>query len=311
MLMFTFRFGLDYKETITFDEFISYFDDNPKVRKEMAVHSNHIELVNLANSTPLLALNKENEKTKRVFRPELSAAYCFAMLKAKARSLDFDPREHFPDECFELKGLVMPYHLSHMLRTMNLELSDSEFNKLWDRFDSKNVGGIRTRLFLRLIDYNPNEVDVLVQQNNMLRTKSFILSAPSSNNKNPSAKPTSTKTNAMKSDLKLNNNESSRHFMRSSTNLFDTKIVSAPLPLNNESVAQKEEMAQESEEEQPSKLEETSGVKFNEKEKQQRNQSTVSEYRIKSMAQFLKNSTKFGPHEDLVSFINNKVYIYI
>jgi hypothetical protein len=75
-----------------------HFDENPKVKKELAIASNNVELVNLANSSPLItAAEKENKfnnnattsKTtnKKTFTSELSAAYCLALIKAKAKSL--------------------------------------------------------------------------------------------------------------------------------------------------------------------------------------------------------------------------------
>ena len=61
-----------------------------------------------------------------------------------------------------------------ILDTMNLKLSSTEFQKLWDRLDLKNTGCIKTHVFLRLVNWRPNQIDEFGQQMDILRTKSCI-----------------------------------------------------------------------------------------------------------------------------------------
>ncbi len=45
------------------------------------------------------------------------------------------------------------------------------------RFDLENVGGIKPKVFLRLLNYNPNEIDEIATKVDNLRTKSCIVSS--------------------------------------------------------------------------------------------------------------------------------------
>lgn len=222
---------------------------------------------------------------------------------------DFEPREYLPEECFENRGLVMPYHLSELLNAWDLPLSHNEFQKLWERFDLKNVGGVKTRVFLRLIDYNPNEIEVLTQKTAMLRTKSCIVDKPQHRHasdpsinvaKNLSSSVEEKSSGNVAPTSSLDANSYLKQIieydpLESDTVPFDNKFLKKVDQEAEKEVAKEKEAAAEAKK------------KAEVEAQKKRVQSTLSESRIKSMAQFLKNSSKFGPNEDLVVFINNKV----
>ena len=56
-------------------------------------------MVNFATG-PMLSIFKQKDMTKKILLPELSATYCFALLKAKGREKTFDPKDYFPEDCF-------------------------------------------------------------------------------------------------------------------------------------------------------------------------------------------------------------------
>ena len=124
------------------------------MKKEFA--ANNVQLIDMTYD-PIL--NTAKDLSKRILLPELSATYCFALLKNKVKEANFDPKKFLPSMCFENNQMVMPFHLIALLESLNLKLSNNEFQKLWSRLDHRNVGGIKTYVFLRLLNYNPNKID--------------------------------------------------------------------------------------------------------------------------------------------------------
>ena len=103
-----------------------------KVKKELAsLTGRSLEMVDISRA-PLLELQRD--MSKKILLPELSATYCFSLLKAKARASDFNPAKYLPEECLTKNSLILPQHLSDLLKAWNLKLSQTEFQKLWHRY---------------------------------------------------------------------------------------------------------------------------------------------------------------------------------
>lgn len=98
-------------------------------------------------------------------------------MKAKARTKGFNPHDFIPEKCFDEPSLILPHHLEIILSNMNLKLDYNEFKKLWERFDLVNIGSIKTKVFLRLINYNPNEINSISTNNDKIRIKSSIVTS--------------------------------------------------------------------------------------------------------------------------------------
>jgi hypothetical protein len=269
--------------------------------------------------------------------PDLSATYCFSLLKAKARSKDFNPEQYLPRECFHNNKVVLSYHLKNMLGKCNLELSHNEFVKLWQRFDLNNLDGVKTKVFLRLLGYRPNELNELATSIEAIRHKSHRVYS----------------NKALNRSLQQNLN---RDFTRSSLprtsqddfndyGLDDDDDIQVSKPVESKPVKNKQVVAEVVE-----KVEEPPVVKAEEKvvEKKEepdaevtvvaakiepkpaqvdrksaqekrrkelrsasehkfRDTSAASESKIKTMVRALKSARKFGPSQDLVSFLNAKL----
>ncbi len=101
--------------------------------------SNSITLIDFQRSQTFSFVNhnkscsKNYDDQKRLFVPELSATYCYALMKAKANETIFNPHDFLPSECFDKNNIVLPGHLKYFLDVCNLILSSSEFKKLWLR----------------------------------------------------------------------------------------------------------------------------------------------------------------------------------
>jgi hypothetical protein len=85
------------------------------------------------NRKPLVELISQGDMTHKIPLPELSATYCYSLLKAKGRETTFDPAKCLPEECFKNNSMVLPFHLMNLLRMWDLKLSSIEFQKLWQR----------------------------------------------------------------------------------------------------------------------------------------------------------------------------------
>lgn len=258
----------------------------------------------------MLSLFKQKDLSKKILLPELSATYCFALLKAKAKETNFDPKNYLPEECFKENNnnLVMPYHLNHMLDELNLKLSDVEYHKLWQRFDLNNIGGVKTRIFLRLIDYNRNQLDEISNDADILRTKSCIVDLSKS-----------AKSFSSLSTARLAKSTNSKKSYKSTSKSYSLNDQESNL-VNEET--QNEIQVESLENNSFSSISTIttsdlvpSDIKTNEtniliNKKQNTNsacKSTLSEAKIKSMVHLLKNANKFGPSDDLTVFLNNKV----
>jgi hypothetical protein len=277
-------------------------------------------MVNFATG-PMLTLFKQKDMSKKIILPELSATYCFALLKAKAKEVNFNPKDYLPEECFKehKNNLVMPYHLNNMLETLNLKLSDTEYLKLWQRFDLNNIGGVKTRVFLRLLDYNRNHLDELSNDADKLRSKTCIVdltkqSKKSNTNRssiltNRSAKPVSsimagslsineeTNSNSSNTDTNTNKENSSKVSdvsLDSASSISNITMTNETIPTNSNSTNQ-------------TKLTESNFLVDKKKTTNSACKSTLSEAKIKSMVHLLKNTNRFGPNDDLTIFLNNKV----
>jgi Ca2+-binding EF-hand superfamily protein len=75
----------DLSNGISFAEFITHFDNNQKVKKEL-INSKNVQLIDISHEV----INRD--MNKKILLPELSATYCLALLKAKTKENDFDPK---------------------------------------------------------------------------------------------------------------------------------------------------------------------------------------------------------------------------
>ena len=152
------------------------------------------------------------------------------------------------------------------------------------RLDLKNVGGIKTNLFLRLIDYKPNQIDEFGLQMDLLRTKSCIvdqikIKPPLSQLKHRS------KLSHKQLDSPLRNELKSE-----SISYFDRRKTTAASMIKPDPVVDNKET-----------------TFLLENPKSGSCETSLSEAKIKSMVSSLKNNQRFGFNDDLVVYLNNRV----
>ncbi|CAF2265210.1 unnamed protein product [Rotaria magnacalcarata] len=154
-------------DTITFQEFLSYFPENEKVKRELAlsqIDRRTSSLLTLSqNVTSFQQLSHKNNL------PKLTANYCFSLMKTRCRDPSFSPNDYIPYDCLN-DGVVIRDHLKTILENFKLDDiidNEKEFQKLWLKFDLDNVGMVRTNIFLRLLNYRVNladEIDANIQR---------------------------------------------------------------------------------------------------------------------------------------------------
>jgi Ca2+-binding EF-hand superfamily protein len=315
------------------------------VRKEIQASSNIIELVDFHRSVNSLADLTPRDWNHRTFMPELSATYCYSLLKAKARSVDFDPEQYLPRECFTNNKVVLSYHLKSMIGLLQLELSSAEFVKLWQRFDLNNLGGVQTKVFLRLLGYRPNELNELATSIEAVRyKKSRVLSnnlARRLLHRQDNMKKRTFSSHALTGASFGNFNDMSGSEDQNEEKNDDERPAAEGLPsARNVIEAIKEENAaivEKPEVTVPATADlespEQSSVKNDRQsargENRRRDLKSASEYKfgivnepvasaggapnsgvdmkIKTLVRALKSARKFGPSQDLVSFLNAKL----
>ena len=210
-----------------------------------------------------------------------------------------------------------------MLGIWNLKLSNLEFKKLWERFDLNNVGGVNTKVFLRLLDYRPNELDEIASSKEAVRFK------------HPSKLYSKNYLNrSLQHSLGLQRNLTNLDEIKNSAviNPKTAREVITVTPAENEvkndedEIAVKEKVqdsiisinidltdskAEEKDEEKENKAKEkidtVNDLKSESINKFRKSDSSLSENKIKFMVRTLKNMNKFGPNQDIVGFLNNKL----
>ncbi len=276
----------DLSNGISFSEFISRFENNPKVKKELDTSSN-VQLIDISHE---LITNVN----KKILLPELSATYCLALLKARANEDGFDPRMFLNKSCFENNQLVMPFHLMEVLDSMSLKLSLVEFEKLWNRLDVKNTGCIKSHVFLRLINWRPNQIEEFGEHMDVLRARSCIADEQT-------IRRVLTKRRSRLSQKKrqMLENESVRENLKSeSISYFDRKSVGCENG-NGNKTGEIEVVVDEAVRSKSA----TAGNRAD----LRTCQTSVSEARIKSMVKNLNMTQRFGFNDDLVVFLNSRV----
>ncbi|CAF3617577.1 unnamed protein product [Rotaria sp. Silwood1] len=154
-------------DTITFQEFLSYFPDNEKVKRELSLAQ--ID----RRSSSLLTLSQNATSSQQSYHkhnlPKLTANYCFSLMKARCRDPSFTPNDYLPYDCLN-DGVIIREHLKKILENFQLDDiidNEHEFEKLWSKFDLNNSGTVRTNVFLRLLNYRVNladEIDANIQR---------------------------------------------------------------------------------------------------------------------------------------------------
>ncbi|CAF3598885.1 unnamed protein product [Rotaria sp. Silwood1] len=154
-------------DTITFQEFLSYFPDNEKVKRELSLAQ--ID----RRSSSLLTLSQNAASSQQSYHkhnlPKLTANYCFSLMKARCRDPSFTPNDYLPYDCLN-DGVIIREHLKKILENFQLDDiidNEHEFEKLWSKFDLNNSGTVRTNVFLRLLNYRVNladEIDANIQR---------------------------------------------------------------------------------------------------------------------------------------------------
>lgn len=145
--------GLESKETIAFDNFVACFKDNETVQKQW------VSPVQRSALEEALKRRHPEEQLKlnlKKLDPYTSAPFSDTIFKSKMKTID-DARKVFPAICFEPDGIIVPPQLREAYAHIGIYMHDSDFQVLWDRYDTEGTGGIRTIPFLRKlgVDLHP------------------------------------------------------------------------------------------------------------------------------------------------------------
>lgn len=210
---------------------------------------------------------------------------------------NFDVKKYLPEECFS-KNLVLPHNLQQFLKNLELKLSNTEFQKLWTKFDINNTGCCRFSIFLRLINYKSTEEN----QNNLYQSKSFVVDKLDLNNNVLSSDQPLVPFNTSRSNLSLVTNEKYNK-------VDETNLVSKSISETLDEI--KETQEEKIQNEDDLKIKKINEQPVNETKRLvqsvPRSNPSLSEARIKLITKSFKNINDFGSNNDLVSFLNKKL----
>ncbi|XP_069136667.1 EF-hand calcium-binding domain-containing protein 6-like isoform X9 [Argopecten irradians] len=142
------KIGLEGREPISFDLFVSCFKENDAVKKEW-VSPVQRSLVDRGNRRKHPEENLKNTDML-VEDPYFSAPYSDDMFKQKIKTVD-DARLVFPAACFEPNGMIVPPQLREAYAQLGIYMIDRDFDTLWQRYDKEGIGAIFTHRFLKRV----------------------------------------------------------------------------------------------------------------------------------------------------------------
>ncbi|CAF4335032.1 unnamed protein product, partial [Adineta steineri] len=106
----------DRDATITFEEFVSFFPDNEKVKHELSTfrpESSNSSLLSLSRN--MLTTPQSHHKR---YLPKLTANYCYSLMKARCRDPSFVPNDYLPNDCLN-NGVIIRDHLKIILKNFH------------------------------------------------------------------------------------------------------------------------------------------------------------------------------------------------
>ncbi|XP_021340302.1 EF-hand calcium-binding domain-containing protein 6-like isoform X3 [Mizuhopecten yessoensis] len=142
------KIGLEGREPISFDLFVSCFKENEAVKKEW-VSPVQRSLTDRGNRKKNPEESLKNTDML-VEDPYFSAPFSDDMFRQKIKTID-DARLVFPAACFELNGMIVPPQLREAYAQLGIYMVNRDFDTLWKRYDKEGTGAIFTHRFLKRI----------------------------------------------------------------------------------------------------------------------------------------------------------------
>lgn len=141
------RLGLDAQDTITFEKFVTHFQDNEVLRKEWVdpVVRPTLQTESQANLPAKKLQQRQRELAVEQKRAELkkgrkktppkfySALEVFPHLKRRAQQGTLSYKNILPPSCFDVDGMVLKPQLRTALQFLGFQMYEEEFEKVWDR----------------------------------------------------------------------------------------------------------------------------------------------------------------------------------
>ncbi|KAM7438381.1 hypothetical protein ABFA07_012094 [Porites harrisoni] len=163
------RLGLDTQSTISFESFVSHFQDNesltkawvdPVVRPTVyAANFTNLPANRLRQKQRELALEQKHaalKKGRKNTPPKFySALETFPQLKLRAQQGKLSYKKIFPPSCFDVDGMVLKPQLRTALQVLGFQMYEEEFDKVWDRFDRTGLGAVDSMTFFKTLGISP------------------------------------------------------------------------------------------------------------------------------------------------------------
>ncbi|XP_074612916.1 EF-hand calcium-binding domain-containing protein 6-like isoform X1 [Acropora palmata] len=163
------RLGLDAQGTITFEKFVTHFQDNEVLRKEWVdpVVRPTLQTESQADLPAKKLQQRQREIAMEQKRAELkkgrkktppkfySALEVFPHLKRKAQQGTLSYKNILPPSCFDVDGMVLKPQLKTALQFLGFQMYEEEFEKVWDRFDKAGLGAVDAFVFFKTLGINP------------------------------------------------------------------------------------------------------------------------------------------------------------
>ncbi|XP_012942341.1 uncharacterized protein LOC101857081 [Aplysia californica] len=142
---------LHWRSSVSFDEFIVRFRDDPSV----AMHS-VAELSKRQYPKPVHLEENLRSQDMLEWCPFTSAPHAFVMFRKKLQKGEVNIRDLLPAACFVNDGRVIKPQLREALAQVDMRLTDNEFDHIWLKFDPDNNGTVPTKRLYKTLELSPN-----------------------------------------------------------------------------------------------------------------------------------------------------------
>ncbi|ESO93361.1 hypothetical protein LOTGIDRAFT_232762 [Lottia gigantea] len=147
------RIDLENHKFISFNEFVKCFQDNETVKRQWVIPAQKLETQELRRA--MYPEDNLRNLDNMYLYPYHSAPYVAALLRDKLNTGQVNIRDIFPTACFAKEGMILAPQLREALAQLEVHLTNTEFEKLWSRFDRDNCGGVYTKEFYKIIGLTP------------------------------------------------------------------------------------------------------------------------------------------------------------
>ncbi|XP_076445077.1 EF-hand calcium-binding domain-containing protein 6-like isoform X2 [Babylonia areolata] len=146
--------GLDKKETVSFDMFVSRFKEYADIQKKWVPplkREAEAERQQKAHPEEELRDSEVAEWAQLKVAPEADL-----LLRKALKEKKIDMRSILPDECYEPQGVVTKVQFRVALQEIGVNLTDDQYRRLWAKYDKTDLGFLPRDHLYGMLNLDPD-----------------------------------------------------------------------------------------------------------------------------------------------------------